>query len=235
MSGGDVKIGDFYEVLGLRKECSEAEVRNAYRKLAMKWHPDKCSASGSTQSKEEAKEKFQEIQNAYSVLSDSNKRFLYDVGVYDKEDDNDEYGMGDFLGEIVQMMSQTKPVTSSDDSLEELQKMFVEMFQDDLDPGLCGPWTHSTNARDNSTSRSGMQFANRGYKRCNSSVNSGKANLDGLEFSSTGFCAGLNDVGQSSKGRGGINNSKRRSGRKQKVSSKHDVSTYDADVSVWKF
>ncbi|URE37059.1 DnaJ domain [Musa troglodytarum] len=88
--------GDFYSVLGLKKECSEAELRNAYKKLALvcaesrKWHPDKCSASGNEVRTKEAKQQFQEIQKAYAVLSDSNKRFLYDVGAYDKDDNKDE-------------------------------------------------------------------------------------------------------------------------------------------------
>jgi CRP-like cAMP-binding protein len=46
-----------------------------------------------------------------AVLSDSNKRFLYDVGVYDDDDNDDDnlQGMGDFIGEMAQMMSQARP------------------------------------------------------------------------------------------------------------------------------
>ncbi|CAN6202217.1 unnamed protein product, partial [Urochloa humidicola] len=122
---------DLYAVLGLNRECTDAELRGAYRRLAMIWHPDRCSASGSSARVEEAKERFQEIQGAYSVLSDSNKRLLYDVGVYDSEDDEaDLSGMGDFLGEMADMMSQATPT----ETFEELQQLFVDMFQDDLDP-----------------------------------------------------------------------------------------------------
>ncbi|XP_062220502.1 uncharacterized protein LOC133919938 isoform X2 [Phragmites australis] len=131
---------DLYAVLGLKKECSAAELKVAYRKLAMRWHPDKCSSSGgSVKHMEEAKEKFQEIQSAYSVLSDANKRFLYDVGVYEDEDDEDSLqGMGDFIGEMAQMMSQVRPTRQ--ESFEELQQLFVDMFQSDLDSGFCnGP------------------------------------------------------------------------------------------------
>ncbi|CAN6164764.1 unnamed protein product [Urochloa humidicola] len=124
---------DLYAVLGLSKECTDAELRGAYRRLAMIWHPDRCSASGSSARVEEAKERFQEIQGAYSVLSDSNKRLLYDVGIYDSEDDEaDLSGMGDFLGEMADMMSQATPT----ETFEELQQLFVDMFQDDLDPGF---------------------------------------------------------------------------------------------------
>ncbi|THU47566.1 hypothetical protein C4D60_Mb09t16910 [Musa balbisiana] len=235
MAAGEEKIGDFYTVLGLRKECSEAELRIAYKKLAMRWHPDKCSASGNHGRMEEAKEKFQEIQKAYSVLSDSSKRFLYDVGIYDNEDDNDEKGMGDFIGEIAQMMSQTKSGENGHDSFEELQRMFLDMFQDELDAGFgdssidSGPRAPSTNGL-NCSMPSGLQFADGGSSGSNKRGNSEKAKLDGLENSSTGFCFGLNDAGQSSKGKGSTN-SKRRNGRKQKVSSKHDVSSCDAEGS----
>ncbi|KAF0903822.1 hypothetical protein E2562_029926 [Oryza meyeriana var. granulata] len=127
---------DLYAVLGLSRECTDAELRVAYRKLAMIWHPDRCSAAGSSSTGvDEAKERFQEIQGAYSVLSDSNKRFLYDVGVYDggNDDEADLSGMGDFLGEMAQMMSQATPT----ESFEELQQLFVDMFQDDIDAGFC--------------------------------------------------------------------------------------------------
>ncbi|RLN12106.1 chaperone protein DnaJ-like [Panicum miliaceum] len=132
----DASGADLYAVLGLSRECTDAELRGAYRRLAMIWHPDRCSASGSSAARvEEAKERFQEIQGAYSVLSDSNKRFLYDVGVYDSEDDEaDLSGMGDFPGEMADMMSQATPT----ETFEELQQLFVDTFQDDLDPGLFG-------------------------------------------------------------------------------------------------
>ncbi|KAJ1281335.1 hypothetical protein BS78_04G298200 [Paspalum vaginatum] len=131
--------GDLYAVLGLKKECSDAELKVAYRKLAMRWHPDRCSSSSSVKHMEEAKEKFQEIQGAYSVLGDANKRLLYDVGVYDDEDDEDSMqGMGNFIGEMAQMMSQVRPTRQ--ESFEELQQLFVDMFQSDLDSGFCnGP------------------------------------------------------------------------------------------------
>ncbi|XP_037460409.1 chaperone protein DnaJ-like [Triticum dicoccoides] len=131
---------DLYAVLGLNKECSDADLRLAYRRLAMTWHPDRCSASGSSARVEEAKERFQEIQSAYSVLSDSGKRLLYDVGVYDSDGDGrseqDVSGMGDFFGEMAEMMSQATPT----ESFEELQQLFVDMFQADLVAGgfACG-------------------------------------------------------------------------------------------------
>lgn len=65
MASGAADV-DLYGVLGLKKDCSEAELKLAYRRLAMTWHPDRCSASGSSARVEEAKERFQEIQSAYS-------------------------------------------------------------------------------------------------------------------------------------------------------------------------
>lgn len=63
----------YYEVLDLQKTCSEDEVKKGYRKLAMKWHPDK-----NPDNKEEASEKFREVNEAYEVLSDGEKRKKYD-------------------------------------------------------------------------------------------------------------------------------------------------------------
>ncbi|CAN8259401.1 unnamed protein product [Cochlearia groenlandica] len=121
---------DLYGVLGLKKECTSSDLRSAYKKLALRWHPDRCS---SMEFVEEAKNKFQAIQEAYTVLSDSNKRFLYDVGAYNTDDDDDDQnGMGDFLNEMATMMNQSKPnENSSGDSFEQLQDLFNEMFQGD--------------------------------------------------------------------------------------------------------
>eukprot|EP00457_Paulinella_chromatophora_P000596 gb/GEZN01000596.1/.p1 GENE.gb/GEZN01000596.1/~~gb/GEZN01000596.1/.p1 ORF type:complete len:1166 (-),score=255.26 gb/GEZN01000596.1/:561-3659(-) len=65
---------ELYEVLGVSKEASEAEIKTAYKKLAMKWHPDK-----NTDRAEEAQVAFVNISTAYSVLSDKEKRKRYDA------------------------------------------------------------------------------------------------------------------------------------------------------------
>ncbi len=64
---------DYYEVLGVTKSASAAEIKTAYRKMALKWHPDK-----NQDKKAEAEEKFKEINEAYQVLSDAQKRKTYD-------------------------------------------------------------------------------------------------------------------------------------------------------------
>ncbi|KAF8110515.1 hypothetical protein N665_0083s0077 [Sinapis alba] len=126
---------NLYALMGLNKECTTLELRSAYKKLALRWHPDRCSSMGNLEFVDESKKKFQSIQEAYSVLSDSNKRFLYDVGAYntdDDDDDSDQYGMGDFLNEMATMMNQSKPCeNNSGDSFEQLQDLFNEMFQGD--------------------------------------------------------------------------------------------------------
>ena len=63
---------DYYEVLGVSKTATDAEIKKAYRKLAMKYHPDYNPGD------KEAEEKFKEINEANEVLSDPKKRQLYD-------------------------------------------------------------------------------------------------------------------------------------------------------------
>ena len=63
---------DYYEVLGLKKGASEEEIKKAFRKMAMKYHPDRNPGD------KKAEEKFKEVNEAYSVLSDADKKAKYD-------------------------------------------------------------------------------------------------------------------------------------------------------------
>ena len=65
---------DYYQLLGVDKKASTEEIKKAYRKLALKWHPDK-----NPQNKAQAEEKFKKISEAYAVLSDEEKRKQYDM------------------------------------------------------------------------------------------------------------------------------------------------------------
>ncbi|MDK2124899.1 molecular chaperone DnaJ [Parachitinimonas caeni] len=63
---------DFYQVLGVNRDASEDDIKKAYRKLAMKYHPDR------NQGDKTAEEKFKEVKEAYEILSDAQKRAAYD-------------------------------------------------------------------------------------------------------------------------------------------------------------
>ncbi|KAG2112153.1 hypothetical protein BD769DRAFT_1689959 [Suillus cothurnatus] len=63
---------DYYKVLGVPRDAGEDEIKKAYKKMALKWHPDRNGGS------EEASKKFKEISEAFEVLSDKDKRTIYD-------------------------------------------------------------------------------------------------------------------------------------------------------------
>lgn len=64
---------DYYKLLGVNRDADEETIRKAYRKLALKWHPDRHQDN-----KEQAQKQFKAISEAYEVLSDKNKRAIYD-------------------------------------------------------------------------------------------------------------------------------------------------------------
>ncbi|KAH6820588.1 Chaperone DnaJ-domain superfamily protein [Perilla frutescens var. hirtella] len=152
----------YYSVLGVGTDASDEEIRRAYRKLAMQWHPDKWAKTPSLLG--EAKHKFQQIQEAYSVLSDRSKRMMYDGGLYNPVDDDDDVeGFADFLDEMVSLMNDAREEEKSY-SFGELESMFWEMAQDFEIPDW--DW-------DNSYQQYPQWFCGQSSLRCESAGNVG--------------------------------------------------------------
>src|SRR6476660_9963629 len=81
---------DYYDVLGVPKNASEEEIKKAYRKLAMKFHPDRNQGDAA----KEAEAKFKEAKEAYEMLSDADKRGAYDQYGHAGVDPNMRGGFG---------------------------------------------------------------------------------------------------------------------------------------------
>jgi len=84
-------MADYYKILGIDKTATDEEIKKAYKKLALKWHPDK-----NNDNRETATIKFKEVGEAYGILSDKNKRAIYDQYGIDglKTDDNGGFSQG---------------------------------------------------------------------------------------------------------------------------------------------
>ncbi|GJN31219.1 hypothetical protein PR202_gb19585 [Eleusine coracana subsp. coracana] len=116
----------YYGLLGIRKNASVTDIRAAYRRLALKWHPDRWASNPGAAG--EANRRFQRIQEAYSVLSDKGKRAMYDAGLFDPLDDDDQ-DFSDFMQEMLVMMDNVK--NEKPDTLEDLQKMLQDIVSGD--------------------------------------------------------------------------------------------------------
>uniref|UniRef100_A0A7S0GMX5 J domain-containing protein n=1 Tax=Proboscia inermis TaxID=420281 RepID=A0A7S0GMX5_9STRA len=78
---------DFYKILGVARDADESEIKKAYRKMALKFHPDR-QASGTEEEKQKAEVIFRDVNHAYEVLSDQEKKRRYDSGVDEQDLDN---------------------------------------------------------------------------------------------------------------------------------------------------
>jgi molecular chaperone DnaJ len=121
MANGKVKERDYYEVLGVNRNATNDELKKAYRKLALKYHPDKNPGDKT------AEQRFKEAANAYGVLSDLKKREMYDLrgsaglddmGFHGFESSADIFSnFGDIFGDIFGNRSyreRTRPQKGSD-------------------------------------------------------------------------------------------------------------------------
>jgi DnaJ family protein C protein 7 len=85
------KRKDLYAILGVRQTATEAEIKTAYRKAALKYHPDK-HASKTEAEKSEAEQMFKSVNEAYEVLSNPEKKQRYDSGIEVEDLDNPHAG-----------------------------------------------------------------------------------------------------------------------------------------------
>jgi DnaJ family protein C protein 9 len=102
-------IKDLYEILGLSKDsATDSSIRTAYRRLALRCHPDKQNANATEAEKTTAAEEFQQIGIAYAVLSDEKRKKTYDrtgrisegIDLDDSEKDWDAYFRELWSGEV---------------------------------------------------------------------------------------------------------------------------------------
>ena len=86
---------DYYQILGVPEDATEDDIKNAFRKLAFKYHPDKNPGN-----EKQAEAKFKEINEAYSILSDAGKRRQYDYALKSGFDSNVYSGYGNAQSDI---------------------------------------------------------------------------------------------------------------------------------------
>ncbi|XP_050760910.1 dnaJ homolog subfamily B member 8 [Gymnogyps californianus] len=123
---------DYYKVLGLQKSASQDDVKKSYHKLALKWHPDKNPSN-----KVEAEKKFKAVAEAYEVLSDPQKRSLYDRSVKESRSHRGRSATGGHNGSF-----------DSPYVFHDLEEIFREVSEG-MDPFVHVFWNPFNNIRNN--------------------------------------------------------------------------------------
>lgn len=122
---------DYYEVLGVQRYASCEDIKKAYHKVALKWHPDK-----NPENKEEAERKFKEVAEAYEVLSNDEKREIYDK--YGKEGLNSGGG-SNFDDSFEYSFTFHKPEDVFKEIFGKMNSFSFHFFEDSLEDLLNNP------------------------------------------------------------------------------------------------
>ncbi|GME84795.1 unnamed protein product [Ambrosiozyma monospora] len=92
---------DPYEVLGVKTKANDNTIKKAYRKLCLKYHPDKLPKGLTEDESKDFKEKFEQVQFAYKILNDSNARARYDkTGALEPSDSGNDFNWSEFFKEM---------------------------------------------------------------------------------------------------------------------------------------
>jgi len=141
---------DLYHILGVSKTSTPEEVKSAYKKLALKWHPDKNPGK-----EKEASDKFKEISEAYSILSDAKKRQHYDkYGTMDYEERANGRNDAGFGFQRGNSFGSREPFGGF--TFERAEEIFRDAFGDDFEFGFGRkqPQQHGSNNSNNKQKRS---------------------------------------------------------------------------------
>ncbi|PUZ64527.1 hypothetical protein GQ55_3G149700 [Panicum hallii var. hallii] len=118
MAGGGTGKATCYAVLGVARDASAAEIRSAWRRLSLKWHPDKLKGvEDHSRLKEQALARYHEIQEAYKVLSDPSRKAMYDAGLLLQQQFDAAHGRG---GDKRSLIAMQERLGASSDTVDEL-------------------------------------------------------------------------------------------------------------------
>ncbi|KAI1726829.1 dnaJ domain-containing protein [Ditylenchus destructor] len=123
---------DLYEIFNVAKKATNAEVKKAYYKQSILWHPDRFSSSNNASIKEEATRKFQVVSKIYSLLSDKEKRATYDENGQMDEDEGGEFDWSTVWNRTFKKVSKEEieaflqKYRGSEDEMEDVKKAYLK-------------------------------------------------------------------------------------------------------------